>query len=78
MKPLISVCLLAIFAFSKILIVNSYDNKDHCGMPQLNGFLSKMYEKYSADDFDIFFLNARVSTKKELHQKAENILKNIN
>ncbi|WP_456471249.1 hypothetical protein [Caminibacter sp.] len=78
MKPLISICLLAIFAFSKILIVNSYDNKDQCGMPQLNGFLSKMYEKYAADDFDICFLNARVSTKDELRQKAENILKNIN
>jgi len=78
MKIIFSLCFAIILSFSKILIVNSYNDKDQCGVPQLNGFLSKMYEKYEADDFDIYFLNARIATKDELHQKAKNILKNLN
>ncbi|WP_041361467.1 hypothetical protein [Nautilia profundicola] len=78
MKKLFFLCFLIIYAFSKILIVNSYDQKDQCGIPQLNGFLSLMYEqKFSPTDFDIFFLNARVTTKENLKQKAAKILKNI-
>jgi len=79
MRVIIGLILFIVFSFSKILIVNSYNEKDQCGMPQLNGFLSIMYKnQYKPEDFDIYFLNARVTTKKELKTKAQKILKNLN
>jgi hypothetical protein len=79
MRIIIGLILFITFSFSKILIVNSYDEKDQCGVPQLNGFLYEMYNaNYNLQDFDIYFLNARVTPKKELLKKAQNILKNIN
>ena len=78
MKFIISLFLFIAISFSKILIVNSYDEKDQCGVPQLNGFLYEMYSaNYHPQDFDIYFLNARVTTKKELKTKAQKILKNL-
>ncbi|GAB6045214.1 hypothetical protein JCM11957_08120 [Caminibacter profundus] len=50
--------LIASFLWAKILIVNSNDQKDQCGIPQLNGFLSVMYEnEYSPKDFSIYFFS---------------------
>jgi hypothetical protein len=78
MRVIISLFLFIVFSFSKILIVNSYDDKDQCGMPQLNGFLSVMYRNgYTPEDFKIYFLNARITPKPELIKKADKILKNI-
>jgi hypothetical protein len=66
------------FAFGKILIVNSYSKDDQCGIPQLYGFLSKMYSSgYTPDDFEIKFLNSRSTSKDKLKLKAKNILHNI-
>jgi hypothetical protein len=79
MRVIIGLFIFIVFSFSKILIVNSYDEKDQCGVPQLNGFLYEMYSaNYHPQDFDIYFLNTRVTPKKELLKKAQNILKNIN
>ena len=79
MKLVISLLLFIVFSFSKILIVNSYDKKDQCGMPQLKGFLSLMYKNaYTPEDFKIYFLNARITPKSELIKKAKNILKDLN
>ena len=79
LKLLISLFFIIIFSSAKILIVNSYDEKDQCGVPQLNGFLYQMYSaNYNPENFDIYFLNARVATKKELLKKAKNILKHLN
>lgn len=79
MKKLLLILTFSVFVFSKILIVNSYDDKDQCGIPQLNGFLSEMYENgFSPKDFDIYFLNARVNSKPVLKKKASEILKNLN
>jgi hypothetical protein len=48
------------------------------GFPSYYGFLSKMYANgYKPDDFDIKFLNARVTSKKDLKLKADKFLKNI-
>ncbi len=78
MRILISLIFFIMFAFSKILIVNSYDTKDQCGIPQLNGFLTQMYENdFSPEDFEIYFLNARVASKKILKQTATKILNNL-
>ena len=69
---------LSTIIYAKILIVNSYSTKDQCGIPQLNGFLSVMYSHgYRPSDFDIVFLNSRVTSKEKLIKKAKNILKNI-
>jgi hypothetical protein len=77
MKALI-IFLLAVISYSKILVVNSYDNKDQCGMPQLNGFLSEMYEHgYDPTDFDIYFLNSRIIPKSKLLIKSKQILKKL-
>ena len=47
-------------------------------MPQLYGFLSKMYSiGYKESDFDIVFLNSRVTPKEKIQKKAEKILENI-
>jgi len=79
MRYILIIVFLAVTSFSKILIVNSYDDKDQCGMPQLNGFLSEMYEnQYLPEEFDIHFLNARVASKKQLLEHSKEILKNIN
>ncbi|WP_456480730.1 hypothetical protein [Nautilia sp.] len=72
------ILIISVFLYSKILIVNSYDEKDPCGIPQLNGFLSQMYEKnFKAENFDILFLNARVTPKKTLLKKASEILNDL-
>jgi hypothetical protein len=64
--------------FAKILLVNSYSPKDHA-VPQLNGFLYEMYSNgYSPEDFDIYFLNSRTASKKEIKQKTSKILKTLN
>ena len=69
----------SIILYAKILVVNSYSTKDQCGIPQLNGFLVTMYSNgYKPNDFDIVFLNARVSNKNEILKKAKKYLKNIN
>jgi hypothetical protein len=78
MKKLSLLLFFISFAFSKILIVNSYSKKDQCGIPQLYGFLSKMYSQgYKPNDFDIYFLNSRVLKKEDLKLKVNKILKNI-
>jgi hypothetical protein len=78
MKKIFILILFVNLVFSKILIVNSYSKKDQCGMPQLYGFLSKMYaEGYKPNDFEILFLNSRVVKKGDLKLKVNKILKNI-
>ncbi|GAX86952.1 conserved hypothetical protein [Lebetimonas natsushimae] len=78
MKKFIFFLILSVFVFAKILVVNSYSTNDQCGIPQLQGFLSVMYQNgYQPNDFELVFLNARQTPKKELLKKAQNILKNI-
>jgi len=78
MKNILLPIIIVNFLWAKILIVNSYDQKDQCGIPQLNGFLSVIYENgYSPKDFSIYFLNARTLPKDELLKKVNNIKKNI-
>ena len=78
MKKLILIFLFSISVFAKILIVNSYSTNDQCGIPQLQGFLSVMYQNgYKPDDFKLIFLNARKTPKEQLIKKASEILKSI-
>jgi hypothetical protein len=79
LKKVFLIFLLFELLLSKVLIVNSYNDKDQCGMPQLYGFLSVMYEQgFSPKDFQIYFLNARTTPKTKLIKKANNILKDLN
>jgi putative ABC transport system substrate-binding protein len=79
MKKLLLSLILSVFLFGKILVVNSYSTKDQCGIPQLQGFLSKMYQHgYKLEDFELIFLKSRQTDKKDLIKKAKRILKNIN
>jgi ABC-type uncharacterized transport system substrate-binding protein len=78
MKKLLLSLILSVFLFGKILVVNSYSIKDQCGVPQLQGFLSAMYQNgYTPSDFKLVFLNVRTTLKKDLLKNAKNILKNI-
>lgn len=75
---IILLVLLINFINAKVLIVNSYDQNDQCGIPQLKGFLSVVYMNgYKPENFDIVFLNSRVEKKKVLKEKVSNILANI-
>jgi disulfide oxidoreductase YuzD len=71
--------LVSTFIWAKILIVSSYDQKDQCGIPQLNGFLSVLYKNgYTPKDFKIYFLDVRKSSKSEVLKKRDKILKELN
>ena len=73
------IILIAAILSAKILVVNSYSQKDQCGIPQLNGFLITMYTKgYKPSDFEIVFLNSRTNTKENIKKISEKYLKNIN
>jgi len=79
MKKLLILAVIVASLTAKILIVNSYDSKDQCGIPQLNGFLYVMYKHgYNPGDFNIVFLNSRVISKQELKNRAKKILNTIN
>jgi ABC-type uncharacterized transport system substrate-binding protein len=77
MKNFLLLLILCSLGWTKILLVNSYSPKDHAVL-QLNGFLYEMYKNnYSPQDFKICFLDARVTSVKDLRKKAKKILKNI-
>lgn len=78
MKFFLFILLLSELLFSKILIVNSYSKQDQCGKPQLYGFLDTLYLKgYKRGDFDIYFLNVRVTPKEQIKTKVEQILSTL-
>ncbi len=78
MKFILFIVLLCELAFSKILIVNSYSKHDQCGEPQLYGFLNSIYTKgYKRNDFNIYFLNVRVTPKNKIATKVKKILSNL-
>ena len=79
MKFIIVITLLCELVLSKILIVNSYSKHDQCGEPQLYGFLDKLYSNgYKRDDFDIYFLNVRTTSKNKINEKVKQILSTLN
>jgi len=78
MKKLVLFIFIISSIYAKILVVNSYSTNDQCGIPQLQGFLSKMYQEgFKPNDFKLIFLNSRKVSKEELTKKAKNILKSI-
>jgi len=78
MRIIIFVLTFSVLIFAKILVISSYSANDQCGIPQLQGFLSVMYQNgYKPDDFKLIFLNARKTPKEQLIKKAKNILKDI-
>jgi hypothetical protein len=76
MKKLLLSLILSVFLFGKILVVNSYSIKDQCGIPQLQGFLSTMYQNgYTPSDFKVVFLNVRTTLKKRFIKKCKKYFK---
>jgi len=59
----------------KIFILMSYQKNDKCGNPQLRGVIDALrYEGHDEQAMQIFFLNARISSQKELERRKSKAL----
>lgn len=77
---LFTLIFLFLFACSEqktVFILSSYDDKDVCGQPQVEGAIDALNENLPDTKIEVFYLDSRRISKQELEQRCNKFSENV-